>query len=95
MSQPFLQECLGCGRTFSDIGAFTKHGKKCSRGKKRLASALGLAKELYESKKRRLPVPDSNHAIDELGLETTNSEQNLEVVQEPYAGASGQQVLWT
>lgn len=84
-SQPFSQECIGCGRTFGDIGAFTKHGKRGTRGKKRLANALGRAKELYQSKKHCLPV-------DEVGQESTDLEQTREVVQEPYG--NGQQVLW-
>lgn len=52
MSQAFSQLCA-CGRSFSDVAAFTKHGKSCQKGKKRLASALTRAKEVYQRKKRR------------------------------------------
>ncbi|KIJ61919.1 hypothetical protein HYDPIDRAFT_95568 [Hydnomerulius pinastri MD-312] len=49
----FSQTCI-CGRAFSDLGTFTCHEKGCRKGKKRLASALEKAKEVYHGKKARL-----------------------------------------
>jgi hypothetical protein len=36
---------------FSDMAAFTKHGKSCQKGKKHLSNALTHVKEMYHSKK--------------------------------------------
>lgn len=59
MSEAFRQVCI-CGRSFSDAGAFTRHHKTCHKGRKRLSSALVRAKEIYQSKKRRIQVgPES------------------------------------
>jgi hypothetical protein len=52
MSREFAQVCI-CGRSFSDIAAFTKHNRDCRRGKKRLSDALTVAKEIYKSKRPR------------------------------------------
>jgi len=62
-STSFCQVCL-CGRSFDNAGAFTRHRKTCSKGKKRLANALGHAKESYHSKKRRVESGNSSsHTI--------------------------------
>ena len=53
ISSSYRQECL-CGRSFDNTGAFTRHKKTCLKGKKRLASVLTGAKELYHHKKRRV-----------------------------------------
>ena len=47
------QECI-CGQSFDDAGAFTRHKRKCSKGKKRLADVLSLAKESHHAKKYRI-----------------------------------------
>jgi hypothetical protein len=51
--QMFCQVCV-CGRSVSDIAAFTKHSKSCQKGKKRLLNALTHVKKMYHSKKRRM-----------------------------------------
>jgi hypothetical protein len=48
----WCQTCA-CGRAFSAPHAYTNHERTCQRTKKRLASALVKAKELWVSKKRR------------------------------------------
>ena len=47
------QECI-CGQSFNDAGAFTRHKRKCLKGKKRLADVLNLAKESHYAKKCRI-----------------------------------------
>jgi hypothetical protein len=42
-----------CGRTFLQHSALTNHQRTCSRTKKRLATALLVAQEQFEAKKRR------------------------------------------
>ena len=51
----FTKTCV-CGRTFTDLGGFTRHEKSCCKGKKRLISALTKAKEVYQTKKARLSL---------------------------------------
>ena len=59
------QECI-CGRSFDDAGAFTRHKKKCLKGKKRLADVLSLAKESHHAKKCRIETSaSSSHTSNE------------------------------
>jgi len=53
ISTSSFQECL-CGCSFDNTGAFTRHKKTCSKGKKRLAHVLQHAKELYHRKKSHI-----------------------------------------
>ncbi|KAH7923645.1 hypothetical protein BV22DRAFT_1015047 [Leucogyrophana mollusca] len=56
----FFQTCM-CGRSFSDLPGFAKHGRTCSRTKKRLSGALSKAKEVWTKQKKRrtnLDAPD-------------------------------------
>ncbi len=53
---PSLQ-CTACGRTFIQSNAYSVHIRSCRPQKKRLASALDLAKEKYRRKKARLNEP--------------------------------------
>lgn len=55
MSDTLTKTCV-CGRTFTDLGGFTRHEKSCRRGKKRLSEALTRAKEVYHAKKARLSL---------------------------------------
>ena len=52
MSQDFSQSCSYCGRVYTEAGPFTRHAKLCTKGKKRLASALSKTREIYRSTKR-------------------------------------------
>ena len=62
MSQEFFQSCSYCGRVYTETGPFTRHAKLCTKGKKRLASALSKAKEIYRLKKRpRLQIPEARN----------------------------------
>ena len=59
------QECI-CGRSFDDAGAFTRHKRKCLKGKKRLADVLSLAKESHHAKKCRIETSaSSSHTSNE------------------------------
>lgn len=55
-SQVLITKTCVCGRVFTDLGGFTRHEKSCHKGKKRLASALAKAKEVYIAKKARLSL---------------------------------------
>ena len=60
MSQEFFQSCGYCGRVYTEAGPFTRHAKLCTKGKKRLASALSKAREIYRSNKRpHLQMPEA------------------------------------
>jgi hypothetical protein len=48
----WCQVCV-CGRTFSVQQAYTYHKRSCQKTKKRLAGALGKAKEVWQANKRR------------------------------------------
>lgn len=54
-----LFQCLACGRKFALSNAYSTHLGSCQPRKKRMGSALELAKETYARKKSRLcnPLP--------------------------------------
>lgn len=58
MNPIFSQTCV-CGRTFTDLGGFTRHEKGCRKGKKRLSDALNKAKEAHQAKRTRLSLSRS------------------------------------
>jgi hypothetical protein len=59
MGSDYHSDCV-CGRSFLQPGAFTKHKRTCQSSKKRLASALDKAKQLWKgSKRRRLEIDSS------------------------------------
>lgn len=60
---PALSHTCICGRKLQSAGALTKHEKQCTKGRKRLADALGKAREVYQRKKRRSAV-DLGHGND-------------------------------
>ena len=60
MLQEFSQSCNYCGQVYTEAGPFTRHAKLCTKGKKRLASALPKARDIYRSKKRpHLQLPEA------------------------------------
>ena len=61
---PFSQACI-CGQSFTDLDAFTHHQKGCGNGKKRLASALAKAKEVYQGKRARLTHSSTIFGLDD------------------------------
>jgi len=66
MSQEFYQSCDYCGRVYTEAGPFTRHVKVCTKGRKRLASALIRAREMYLSKKRPcVQEPEAEESIQE------------------------------
>jgi hypothetical protein len=48
-----FKEICSCGRTFYFPGALKNHQRTCAKTKKRLASALGKARDLWTSRKRK------------------------------------------
>ncbi|KJA18101.1 hypothetical protein HYPSUDRAFT_122231, partial [Hypholoma sublateritium FD-334 SS-4] len=56
--------CEACGRNFAQMNAYSNHIGSCRRQKKRMASALGSAKEKYRNKKARLETSTQTHLIE-------------------------------
>ena len=56
--QTFLTTCV-CNKTFTDLAHLSRHQKVCTSGKKQLARALVMAKEVYHRKRMRTQVVDS------------------------------------
>lgn len=50
-------QCSACSRKFALSNAYSTHLGSCQPQKKRVASALGMAKETYTRKKSRLHGP--------------------------------------
>lgn len=59
----------GCGRYFSHQSALTNHTRSCKLSKKRLASALDIAQDVWKRRKKkkeeRLPDPEAPMVIDD------------------------------
>lgn len=51
--------CIACGRNFAQPNAFSNHVRTCRLQKKRRASALEAAKEIYRNKKIRLAANET------------------------------------
>ncbi|KJA12631.1 hypothetical protein HYPSUDRAFT_152315, partial [Hypholoma sublateritium FD-334 SS-4] len=72
--------CDACGRSFAQLNAYRNHIGSCRPQKKRMASALGAAKENYRNKKSRLsttstqlPLVASQQATIPVAVENTDS----------------------
>ncbi|KIJ10084.1 hypothetical protein PAXINDRAFT_16878 [Paxillus involutus ATCC 200175] len=76
-NQAFSQECTQCWCSFSDLGAFTKHGRTCKKGKKQLSTALAKAKELYRNKKPRLDDTPRAHSFSHEDADLPNGGDNV------------------
>lgn len=50
-------QCLACSRKFAQSNAYSTHVRSCRPQRKRVASALDLAKENYRRKKARFNEP--------------------------------------
>jgi hypothetical protein len=48
----FSQTCIGCGREFFHLNAFSQHTRNCRPKKKRMAAVIEAAQELYKKKKQ-------------------------------------------
>jgi hypothetical protein len=48
----FSQTCVGCGREFFHLNAFSHHTRNCRPKKKRMAAVIEAAQELYKKKKQ-------------------------------------------
>lgn len=61
--------CL-CGKTFSQQNAFTNHTRSCKSSKKRLASALDLAKDVWQrrKKKKQERLPEAEATVTEVDV---------------------------
>ncbi|KAH7917705.1 hypothetical protein BV22DRAFT_1025919 [Leucogyrophana mollusca] len=53
------QTCVSCGRVFTHAASYTKHKKACQKGKRRLSSALEIAKKVWNQKRCRVSALDS------------------------------------
>ncbi|KIK11214.1 hypothetical protein PISMIDRAFT_19728 [Pisolithus microcarpus 441] len=81
MSREFAQVCI-CGRSFSDIAAFTRHNRNCQRGKKRLSGALTRVKEIYQNKRPR-------RLVGEEGTHSAFHEDGTALIEDPTNGYPG------
>ncbi|OBZ77154.1 hypothetical protein A0H81_04076 [Grifola frondosa] len=70
--------CDNCGQKFTLPNNFTTHQKRCTRGKKRLASALSKAREAIAGRKRRLVV-GRDEAPQDLDAVSLNDQRALPV----------------
>lgn len=52
--------CKACGRDFAHLNAYSSHFGSCRKGKRKIASALELAKENYRIKRHRLQTASSS-----------------------------------
>ncbi len=64
-------QCPTCGRSFTQSNAYSTHSRTCRTGKKRIASALDLAKENLKIKKARLNEASHNQVVDVPGVMAT------------------------
>jgi len=69
-----------CGRSFSKLSAFTNHKRTCQSSKKRLASALDKAKQLWQGSKRRRIQTDTPEVPTAPGLVLESSLATAEEV---------------
>lgn len=88
MSREFAQVCV-CGRSFSDIAAFTKHNRDCRRGKKRLSDALTVAKEIYKTKRPRRLDGDEQVEATQVSSSSEFHENGATLVRDPNDRGSG------
>ncbi|KJA13829.1 hypothetical protein HYPSUDRAFT_99722, partial [Hypholoma sublateritium FD-334 SS-4] len=62
-------QCLACGRNFTQSNAYSTHMRSCRPQRKRMASALELAKETYKRKKFRTALnPPEQEQLSQLNL---------------------------
>jgi hypothetical protein len=73
---PAWYQACACGRAFSTPQAYTNHERTCRKTKKRFASALTKAKEVWESRKRRKTDAEAP-------AQETAGPSNLDMVPEP------------
>jgi hypothetical protein len=65
--ETFSEICI-CGRSFSQVYAYSNHKRSCQKSKKRLSSALATAKVAWSQRKRPradVPLPQSARDLDE------------------------------
>lgn len=62
--------CLACGRNFAQSNVYSTHIRSCRPQRKRMASALELAKEVYKRKKSRTALnPPEQEQLSQLNLQ--------------------------
>jgi hypothetical protein len=79
--QGFSQTCH-CGRVFSHTYAFTNHERTCKKLKKRLSHALAMAKEVWQTRKKRRCVP--NAEADSIAGQNVQPEAAAAIAAEPH-----------
>lgn len=58
-------QCEGCQRTFTEHGPLSNHRRGCKSIKKRLNSALGKAREIIGSRRKRQRVEEERVDLEE------------------------------
>lgn len=66
-------QCLTCGREFAQTNAYSIHARNCRPQKKRMASALEIARENYRRKKARLSHPPVEEQIPQSTTQTAGA----------------------
>ncbi len=65
--------CKACGRDFAHLNAYSSHFSSCRQGKRKMASALELAKENHKIKRSRIQTTSNAASCSELcGLSEGN-----------------------
>ena len=79
LPQTFLAMCV-CNKIFTDLVHLSRHQKVCTSGKKRLAGALAIAKEVYHCKRMHTQVVDSSVDLEGApGITSTIGSKSYEV----------------
>lgn len=73
----FSQTCIGCGREFFHLNAFSHHTRNCRPKKKRMATVIETAQELYRKKKQRLLQATQGDPLERIANNESNSESLL------------------
>jgi hypothetical protein len=71
-----------CTRTFFQESAYTNHKRVCQRSRKRLAGALGKAKEIWAEKKRRRLAGSSSQSSESQVVGASDLRPELAVIEE-------------
>jgi hypothetical protein len=73
----FSQTCIGCGREFYHLNAFSHHTRNCRLKKKRMAVVIETAQELYRNKKQRRLQATQGDPLGGVANNESNSESLL------------------
>ena len=73
----FSQTCVSCGREFYHLNAFSHHTRNCHPKKKRMATVIETAQELYRKKKQCRLQATQGGPLERIANNESNSESLL------------------